>query len=124
VLVTPVGAHVEDDLVAGLDGLAEVGLDPVVVLAAEGVQDLLTVVAVPGAWFGGQPLDVGVEQVDDGVDAVTAGALVGGLEQVKVSAHGTLQRVLPGSAGGSGQQGAGGLAEGVDLGVDRAARAA
>jgi hypothetical protein len=71
VLVTPVGAHVEDDLVAGLNGLAEVRPDPVVVLATEGLQDLLTVMAVPWARGGGQPFDLGVEQVDDGVDAVT-----------------------------------------------------
>jgi hypothetical protein len=31
----------------------------------------------------------GVEQVNDGLDAVTAGALVGDLEQVEGSAHGT-----------------------------------
>jgi hypothetical protein len=71
VLVTPVGAHVEDDLVAGLDGLAEARPYPVVVLVAEGLQDLLAVVAVPGARCGGEPFDLGVEQVDDGVDAVT-----------------------------------------------------
>ena len=63
-----------------------------VVLAAEDLQYLLTVMAVPPARCGGEPLDLWVEQVDDGVDAVTAGALVGGLEEVKVSAHGTLQR--------------------------------
>jgi hypothetical protein len=68
-LVTSVGAHVQDDLVADFNGLAEVGADPVVVLAAEGLQDLLAVVAVPRARLGGDPFDLGVEQVDDGIDA-------------------------------------------------------
>jgi hypothetical protein len=80
VLVTPVGAHVEDDLVAGLDGLAEVGPYAVLVLAAEGLQDLLTVGAVLGSRCGGEPLDLGIGQVDDGVDATTTGTMVGGLE--------------------------------------------
>jgi hypothetical protein len=94
VLVAPVGAHVEDDLVAGLDGLAEVGPYPVVVLAAEGLQDLLTVVAVPRAGCGGQPLDLRVEHVHDGVDTVTAGALVGGLQEVEVLAHGSSNGIV------------------------------
>jgi hypothetical protein len=59
------------------------------VLTAEGLKDLLTVMTIPRAGRGGQPLHPGVEQVDDGVDAVTAGALVGGLQQVEVSAHGS-----------------------------------
>ena len=65
-----------------------------VVLSAERLHDLLAVVAVPWARLGGDPFDLGVEQVDDGIDAVTAGALVGGLEEVEVSAHGTLQLVV------------------------------
>jgi hypothetical protein len=43
----------------------------VLVLAAEGLQDLLAVVAVPRARLGSEPFDLGVEQVDDGLDAVT-----------------------------------------------------
>jgi hypothetical protein len=93
-LITPGGANAEDDPVAGLDGLAQVGPDPMAVLAAEGLQDLPAVVAVPPARLGGEPFHLGVEQVDDGVDAVTAGALVGGLEQGEGSAHGILQRVV------------------------------
>ncbi len=78
---------------------------------------------VPGLPDAASHSTPGVEQVDDSVDAVTAGALVGGLEEVKVSAHGC-SKGSGGGGGGGGQQWAEGLAERVDLVSDRAARAA
>jgi hypothetical protein len=95
----------------------------VVVLAPEGLQDLLAVVAVPWARFGGEPFDLRVEQVDDGIDAVTVGALAGSLEEVEASAHGSSNGVAVASGACGGEQWADGLAERVDLIIDRATRA-